>query len=621
MARTDTAVRDDAHVVLVRDPEAFTAAFPSATFLTLDDWPALNNGGDTVYLRHAPSDTPLDSVPYDPSWGGREDRSLERIDPGGPSDTDANFASSEAASGATPGTQNSVYAPDETPPSLARAIPSQNGDSLTVVFSEPVAPISVSPEAFRFDSADAPSIVTAQIDDGSPAQVHCILKSPLSTGEYRLIATGISDLRGNVRDEDNALFSYVVADTPAPGDVVVSEIMYAPAVASNEFIEVYNRSDKTFDLGALQYADDARNFAPAAPPLTPFRPGQYAVLVRDEEAFAEAYPAVAFRAPKEWNALNNGGDTVILRHTPSSTQLDAVPYASSWGGSDGRSLERIDPRGPSDEASNFASSTAPDGATPGAQNSRFAPDTTPPQPAFAEHVDSLTAAVVFSEPIRNESVRSERFRFESVAVTQTQVQADSIVRLSLSDRPTAEAVLIVDVRDRAGNRLDQASLPFARRPTPGALVLNELLFDPQADDFDDRPNQVEYVELRNLTDHTLTLAGLALTDRPTEAGTADTLRVGRRRGLAPGGFAVVAAAPKGALTPQSSQLAAAFPDAPLDSDSVAYLPMQAPTLGLRDDAGDRVRIGPYVVLLEAVQADVGTTTELKETVVVARPLD
>ena len=589
VAPVDTVLSQGGHAVLVRDPEAFTAAFPGVPFLAPDAWPVLNNGGDTVYLRHVPSDTPLDSVPYDPGWGGAGGRSLERIDPAGPSDTDANFASSEAASGATPGTQNSVYAPDETPPSLARAVPSQNGDSITVVFSEPVAPASISPEAFRLDSADAPAIVTAQIDDGRPAQVRCALGSPLSTGEYRLVATGVADRRGNVRDEDSATFSYVVADTPGPGDVVVSEIMYAPSLASNEFIEVYNRSDKTLDLGALQYADDARNFAPAAPPFTPFRPGQYVVLVRDEEAFAETYPSVEFVAPRGWDALNNGGDTVVLRHAPSGTPLDAVPFAPSWGGSDGRSLERIDPRGPSDEASNFASSTAPGGSTPGAQNSRFAPDTTPPRPTFAEQLDSLTAAVIFSEPIRSESVRPARFQFEDVAVTQTQVRADSIVRLSLSDRPTGEAVIVADVQDRVGNRLDQAALPVARRPTPSTLVLNELLFDPQADDFDDRPNQVEYVELRSLADYALTLSGLTLTDRPTEEGTADTLRVGQRRGLAPGGFAVVAAAPKGALTPQSSQLAAAFPDAPLDSDSVAFLPVQATTLGLRND-GDRVRV-------------------------------
>ncbi|WP_263786439.1 lamin tail domain-containing protein [Salinibacter grassmerensis] len=589
VAATDTMLSDGAHVVLVRDPEAFTAAFSSATFLTPDEWPALNNGGDTVYLRHTPSSTSLDSVPYDPSWGGRDGRSLERIDPGGPSDTDTNFASSDATSGATPGTQNSVYAPDETPPSPVRVVPSQTGDSVTVVFSEPVASTSVSPEAFRFDSADAPSIVATRIDDGSPAQVRCALANPLSTGEYRLVATGISDPRGNVQTEDTVSFSYVVATPPTLGDIVVSEIMYAPSLASNEFIEVYNRSDKVLDLGALHYADDERDFAPAAPPLTPFHPGQYAVLVRDEEAFEETYPSVKFTAPEGWDALNNGGDTVILRHAPSSTQIDSVPYAPSWGGSGGRSLERIDPRGSSDKASNFASSAAPNGATPGAQNSRFAPDTMPPQPTFAEQVDSLGAAVVFGEPVRSASIRPERFQFEDVTVTQTQVQADSIVRLSLSDRPTAEAVVVTGVQDQVGNRLDRASLPFARRPTPGTLVLNELMFDPLADDFDDRPNQVEYVELRNLADHSLTLTGLALTDRPTEDGTADTLRVGRHRGLAPGGFAVVAAAPRDTVQPRSSQLAAAFPDAPLLSDSVTFLPVQSASLSLRND-GDRVRV-------------------------------
>ncbi|MFB6098981.1 MAG: FlgD immunoglobulin-like domain containing protein, partial [Salinibacter sp.] len=41
----------------------------------------------------------------------------------------------------------------------------------------------------------------------------------------------------------------------------------------------------------------------------------------------------------------------------------------------------------------------------------------------------------------------------------------------------------------------------------------------------------------------------------------------------------------------------------------------------RNDAGQRVRIGPYVVLFEAVRAEGGTVTQLKETVVVARPLN
>lgn len=589
VATSDTTLSSGEYVVLVRDPDAFTPAFPDAPFLTPDAWPVLNNGGDTVYLRHAPSKTRLDSVPYDPGWGGSDGNSLARIDPVGPSDTGVNFASSEAMAGATPGAQNSVYAPDDTPPALMGAVPSQNGDSVTVSFSEAVDPNSVSADAFFFEDAGAPSIVSATVDNTTPADVHCTLTQPLSTGNYLLVATGIADRRGNVLDTDTVSVSYVVAETPTAGDVVVSEIMYAPTPASNEFVELYNHSEKTLDLGAIQYADDAREFSPAAPPLTPFRPGEYVVLVRDADAFAEAYPSVEYVAPTGWDAFNNGGDTVALRHGPTDTDLDAVPFSSSWGRRDGRSLERIDPRGPSDRASNFAPSTAPNGATPGARNSRYAPDTAPPQPVFAEQVDSLAAEVTFDEPLQRESVGPEEFQFDGSTVVQTSLPTDSIVHLTLSSAPTGESVLVTDVRDRVGNALERASLPFAREPTTRTLVINEILFDPRADDFDDRPNQVEYVELHNLAAHPLTLTGLTLTDRPTEEGTADTLRPGRRRGLAPSGYAVVTAAPEGRTHPQASQLAAAFPDAPLDSDSVAYLPISGTTLGLRND-GARVRV-------------------------------
>lgn len=584
----DTTLAPDRHAVLVRDPDAFESAFPATGFIEPDGWAVLNNGGDTVYLRHSPSETPLDSVPYDPSWGGSDGQSLERVDPAGPSDEASNFASSEADAGATPGAQNSVFDPDETPPMLTSAAPSPDGDSVTAVFSEPVDPATVSAEAFSFKAAGAPAIVSAEVDASTPNRVDCALSSSLDTGDYTLIVTDVADRRGNGLAEARVSFSFFVPEPPAAKDVIISEIMYAPPTASNEFVELYNRSEKTIDLGTLTYADENRGFASIAPPLTPLPPDTYVVLVRDPEAFESAFPSVEHFAPENWNALNNGGDAVILRHAPSSTELDAVPYDPSWGGSDGRSLERIDPRGPSDRPSNFASSTAPDGATPGAQNSRHAPDTTPPRPTFAEQVDSTTAKVVFGEPVRAGSVTPDAFTFNATSVTQATLQADSIARLSLSTSPTATVLEVTDVEDLVGNRRERATLTFARRPAPGALVINEILFDPLADDFDDRSNQVEYVELYNRAGHPLTANGLVLTDRPTEEGTADTLRVGRRRAVSPGSFVVVAAAPEGAMQVQQSQLAAAFPEAPLTPDSVAYLPVETNQLGLRND-GDLVR--------------------------------
>ena len=73
-------------------------------------------------------------------------------------------------------------------------------------------------------------------------------------------------------------------------------------------------------------------------------------------------------------------------------EIDAVPYQPGWGGADA-SLERRDPLGPSDRASNFGTSTA--GATPGAQNTLFAPDQSAPTVASAEALDAQSVVVVF----------------------------------------------------------------------------------------------------------------------------------------------------------------------------------------------------------------------------------
>lgn len=374
-----------------------------------------------------------------------------------------------------------------------------------------------------------------------------------------------------------------------PGSVVINEIMYAPAPASNEFIELYNRADSSVRLDHLRFADSNRSFDSVTEIDTTLAPGEHAVLVRDPEAFREAFPDVDALAPDTWAILNNGGDTVHLRHGPSGRPLDSVSYDPSWGGDDGRSLERIDPRGPSNRASNFASSTAPEGATPGRQNSQYAPDTDPPTPEFAELVTSTTAEVLFSEPVQAASVTPDAFILEGTSATKATLQSDLIARVVFDREPTGTRLRVTGVQDVVGNSIERTSIPLAHQPTPSGFAINEIMYAPLADDFDDRPNQVEYVELFNFTDRPFTLNGLIITDRPTEQGEADTIRAGRRRAVPPGGFALVAAAPNGATKLRDSQLANAFPDLALAGDSIAFLPVHAAQIGLRND-GDRVRI-------------------------------
>ncbi len=385
------------------------------------------------------------------------------------------------------------------------------------------------------------------------------------------------------------IHSLCAQPAPAPDDIVVNEIMYAPSPAANEFIELLNRSERPVNLSTLEYADENRDFAPMTSADTMLAPGAHIVLARDSAAFASAFPAVDHLAPAGWDALNNSGDTVLLRHAPSGTVLDSVPYTPAWGGDEGRSLERIDPAGPSTTPSNFASATADAGATPGRRNSRYNPDETPPMPVFAEQTGTTTVAVTLSEPVRPRSVTPDAFHLESTTVTSTALARDTVAMLSLTAPPQGTTVRVTNLQDRVGNALNAAPLPLAHRPDTGDVVLNEIMYAPRRDDFDNRPNQVEYVELLNRTDRPLTLNGLHLTDRPNEQGIADTLRVGRKRMLRPQGFGVVAAAPNGTTAPSASPLAAAFPDAPLAADSVAYLPVDAARLGLTN-SGERVRV-------------------------------
>ncbi len=589
VASTDTLLAPDEYVILVRDTMDFRDAFPSVAFLAPVGWDALNNGGDTVILRDAPSGLTIDAVPYDPSWGGSDGNALERIDPDAPSNRADNFGTSQAEAGATPAAENSIFNPDETPPNLVQVTPSPSGDSIFARFSEPVDPSTVSASAFALNASETPSIDDATVSDTSAVQVVCVLDRALSTGTFTLVATDVADRQGNVQSETEASFRYFLPEVPAPKDLVITEILYAPETGATEFIEIYNRSDKTVDLGALSYADENRDFDRLAPRLTPLSPDSHAVIARDRKAFASSFPDASTREPEGWDALNNGGDIVVLRHAPSTTVIDAVPYEPSWGGDDGNSLERIDPAGPSNSASNFGSSTAEAGATPGSRNSIFDPDESAPVPVFAEQAGKTSVTITFSEPLRAATVTTGAFTFSSTTVTDARVQSDTLAVLTLDNPPSGTTIQVDGVQDQVGNELKSGSIALAFQPQQEQIVINEILFDPRRDDFDDRPNQVEYVELYNHTDRLLSLRDLFLTDRPNERGTADTTRAGQRTAFAPRSYGVVAASPNDAQAADSSQLARAFPNAPLTTDSVAFLPVDAQRLGLSND-GDLVRL-------------------------------
>jgi hypothetical protein len=95
-------------LVVADDPEALSGV-ASAPVVTTDGWETLS-AGDLVILTDGHG-TPIDIVPYERSWGGGKGVSLERVRPDLPAEDPANWGSSVAPEGSTPGRTNSIHLP------------------------------------------------------------------------------------------------------------------------------------------------------------------------------------------------------------------------------------------------------------------------------------------------------------------------------------------------------------------------------------------------------------------------------------------------------------------------------------------------------------------------------
>ena len=262
------------------------------------------------------------------------------------------------------------------------------------------------------------------------------------------------------------------------------------------------------------------------------------MLVADEIAFSDRFVGVPYTAPARWASLNNGGDAVILES--GGVVIDSLFYAGSTVKT-GRSLERIDPGAPSDSY-NFALSIDASGATPGAENSLYAPDVSGPALSFAKVFDDTRLDLYFNEPVRTGTISPASIRLENLVAQEVQTLGPDWLRVFFAGSVTGASVAVEQVSDLRGNVSEQVSAPISYRPVPRDIVVNEILYEPLTDDYDGLANQVEFVELVNRSAHRIYLDGVYRTRDPDEYGNADTIHVqGRFIGLDSGDYLLLTA--------------------------------------------------------------------------------
>jgi hypothetical protein len=148
-----------------------------------------------------------------------------------------------------------------------------------------------------------------------------------------------------------------------------------------------------------------------------------------------------------------------------------------------------------------------------------------------------------------------------------------------------QLVRVGSVRDYAGRESRQLISPLVFRPVPGDVVINEVMYQPIAERYSNRPDQGEYVEIYNRSGLPLRMDGLYLHDRPDKTGAVRTLHPAdaEQTTLKPDRYAVFYADTSTAF--RKSRLYRAFPGS--DPDESLFLRVDRLTLGLSTQ-GDEI---------------------------------
>lgn len=506
----DAAPSGNPYVFLV--PDNTIAGTDENRIIMGSRFPTLNNSTDAIVLKNAKG-VVIDSLTYTSDWGG-EEVSLERRTANVSGTFQANWGDSPSTNFATPGVMNEI-GQDVTPPEvISVTIPDEQ--TIRIMFSEQLE------EANATDPDNYATEPALNFTDITLEQNVVTLTSAATFSDGQQIQLTIQnqqDIFGNVLSSVTRPAVYFEISQALPGDIVVNEILYRRTdELSPEFIELFNNTDKNFDVSGWTITDAGNNTGEVAG--SQFLPAGGFLVLTDLEDFANNLQNGVYLSG--FPSLNDSGDEIVIRNEQGVT-IDSLFYRDTWGGNEpGVSLERKDPGRASNDASNWATSTAPLGFSAGSESSVFELDQSPPEIIFANQKGGMVE-IVFSEfvEITSETV-IEVNGFEQGILEFDPDNANRLVveyvspSAKVSQNEFFDQVVVSNLRDVKGNLADNISSPIALPISPSTIRINEIMFDPLADDEDNLPDQTEYVELYNTGSSAVSLEAIALHDAPDE---------------------------------------------------------------------------------------------------------
>ena len=365
---------------------------------------SIANAGATLRLI-APDEALVSEVSFNDSWYHDADKrnggwSLEQIDPFNPCAGTLNWSASTDPSGGTPGRENAINAPNETTPTVARV--SMLGDNMVLLWFD---------QQMNRESLNDPSKYTVMELDLHPVEVIC---NPVESSSlellfdyhfeegavYTLVLNDLESCSGQPITPDTHI-NFGIPNEINKGDILINEILFDPINPGVDYVELYNYSDKTFDLSELKLGVIKESFPnpvdTTLKEITPdsrlMMPNDYVLLSTDGYTVSQQYQCepTHFVDMASFPSYPNSGGIALLM-SRKGVVIDQMTFSEKMHypllkETKGVSLERVSWEVPSDQPDNWHSaSEAAYFGTPGHHNSMMATshDTQADQPINAE---------------------------------------------------------------------------------------------------------------------------------------------------------------------------------------------------------------------------------------------
>lgn len=355
--------------------------------LALSAWPALNNAGELLRLKDEKGTT-IDQVDFRDTWYGDAVKraggwTLERIDPDDHCSAGAkNWKASVDARGGTPGAVNSVKGSAGAP--VFALLSAVLADSLTIrlAFSRALDTLAAK-DVLNYEVNNGAGVPAVRLVPGDAQLVELRYATPLRRGlAYRITVKGVTDCAGNALKTVPETTVIYYPDRLQLADLLVSEILFNPRKGGADFLEIYNPTDRIFDLrdlsiAALDVKDSVVQAKPAAADTKLIFPGRYVAFstdpanIRAEYRVKDTLTLLAVPGLPAWN--DDAGSVVLVS---GKSRIDQFRYSEKMHFPlikipEGVSLERSDFQRNANEKGNFRSAAALAGfATPGYTNSQ-----------------------------------------------------------------------------------------------------------------------------------------------------------------------------------------------------------------------------------------------------------